>query len=298
VETELWPGLLRAAAAEAIPVLVANARLSDRSLARTLRFRGAFGSALTNLSAAAQSEEHGRRFGALGVPPERVRVTGNMKYDLEPPAAFAAQREALEALAGLTAGGGPLWTAGSVREGEEAPVLEAHAALRQKVPGLRLLLAPRHLDRAARCVEEARGLGLAVARRSSAGPAEAWDVLVLDTLGELWAAYAVADLAFVGGSLVPAGGQNVLEPAFLGVPALFGPSMENFSEEARRLTLAGAAVQVESSRELVERMEQLMGDPAARAEMGRLAQGVVESYKGAMERTAALIREAAGGKVE
>lgn len=291
VETELWPGLLRAAAAEGVPVLVANGRLSDRSLGRTLRFRGAFGAALAQLTVAAQTQEHAGRFQALGVPPERVRVIGNMKYDLEPPPTFTAQREALAA---LVAGAGFLWTAGSVREGEEAAVLKAHAVLRDEAPGVRLLMAPRHLDRAAKCLEEARALGLQAVRRSEAKPGGSWDVLVLDTMGELWAAYSVAALAFVGGSLVPLGGQNILEPAYLGVPALFGPSMENFKEEARRLTLGGGATQVETPQELALRLEQLMGDPAARAEMGRLAQGVVATYRGAVARTAELIQELAG----
>jgi len=288
VETELWPGLLRAAQKQEVPVLVVNGRLSDRSLARTLKLRGAFGASLQNLHVAAQSEEHARRFAALGVPAAQVQVVGNLKYDLEPPAAFEAQRKALRA---LVPEGTTLWTAGSVREGEEAAVLGAHALLRECMPEARLVLAPRHLDRAEVCLKAAAALGLKAVRRTWVEPGTSWDVLVLDTMGELWAAYATAEMAFVGGSLVPLGGQNPLEPAFLQKPLLFGPSMENFREVADLLLAAGGARSVSTVQELGERLAELAADPAARAAAGQRGLEVVQTYRGATTSAVDFIRD-------
>ena len=287
LETELWPGLLRSAARAGVPVVVVNGRLSDRAYARTLKFRGAFGESLSNLHVAAQSEEHAARFAALGVPAGQIEVAGNLKYDLEPPRDFEAQRVALVQ---LLPEGAPRWTAGSVREGEEEPVLRAHALLREHVPEARLVLAPRHLERAEVCLKASAGLGLKAVRRTQAVPGGVWDVLVLDAMGELWAAYAVADLAFVGGSLVPLGGQNPLEPALLQKPLFFGPSMENFREVADLLLAAGGARQVSGAQELGEQLAALTADPAARAAMGERGRDIVRAHRGATARAAEFIR--------
>ncbi len=294
VETELWPGLVRAAAREGIPVLVVNGRLSDRSLARTLLFRGVFGRVLANVRVAARSPEHGERFVRLGVPRENVGVAGNMKYDLRPPEGFEAQTAELRRL--LPEAGGFLWVAGSVREGEEATVLEAHRLLRQKHPGARLVVAPRHLDRTDRCAGEASSRGMTAARRSDSAAARGgWDVLVLDTLGELWAAYGLGQAAFVGGSLVPLGGQNPLEPAALERPVLFGPSMENFADEAANLLEAGGAVRVESAGALAAELARLLADARARSIMGAAGRAVVAAHRGAADRVALAVVTLAGG---
>ena len=232
-----------------IPVFIVNARLSDRALAGRCRFKGLLGKALKDAHVAAQNEEHGARFKLLGAYPGRVRVLGNLKYDLAPPGisktpARPSRRSCPE---------GPLWVAGSVREGEEDLVLAAHCEVRKTLPSARLLLAPRHLNRAALCVDLARTRGLTAARRTQ-NPGRDWDVLVLDTVGELWSAYDLGRVAFVGGSLVPLGGQNVLEPAFLGKPVLYGPAHSELSRgdgtplrfrrriqsgESRRIGMAG-----------------------------------------------------------
>ena len=205
VETELWPALLEETRDAGVPAFVVNARLSDRALKRTLRFKKLFMRALKNARVCAQSEEHAARFQLLGALPDRIIVQGNLKYDLLPPPEFERVRGEL---AGLLPEG-PLWTAGSVREGEEALVVEALVAVRESIPSARLVLAPRHLNRTQVCVEAARSRGFWVRRRTdSAGPD--WDVFVLDTVGELWSAYDLGIAAFVGGSLVPLGGQNVL----------------------------------------------------------------------------------------
>ncbi|MGC8723581.1 MAG: 3-deoxy-D-manno-octulosonic acid transferase [Acidobacteriota bacterium] len=279
VETEIWPELFREAIRSGIPVFIVNGRLSDRALRRTVRLRALYSGALRDVHVAAQSEEHAARFRTLGAHPDRVRVYGNLKYDLTLPPAFEQVRTELAALAGP----GPCWVAGSVREGEERLVLEAHAAVRETCPQARLILAPRHLDRVAECLEASAAFGLDAARRTTA-PAPGWDVLVLDTVGELWPAYAVGILAFVGGSLVPLGGQNVLEPAFVGRPVLFGPHTENFREEAERLLASGGAFRTADVRELAWRVSALLSDPPLAQACGQKALQAAEQHKGAVAR--------------
>lgn len=283
VETELWPVLIREARRRGIPVLVVNGRLSDRALGRCLRFKSLYRRVLEGVFVGAQTEEHAARFRLLGAFPERVTVLGNLKYDLVPPPGFDGAKKALEELA---AGGGALWVAGSVREGEEGAVAEAHASLRASFPGVRLVLAPRHLDRTAVAEEACRRRGLKAVRRTAAAPGEGWDVLLLDTLGELWAAYGLGEAAFVGGSLVALGGQNVLEPAYLGKPVLFGPHTENFREDAERLLAAGGGFRVDSPAALAWRLESLLRDPDLCRAAGRKARAAVEEHRGAVERAA------------
>ncbi len=289
VETELWPGFIREAARQGVPAVIANGRISDRSLERTLAFRDLFGSSLPNVRVAAQSEEQAERFKSLGVVQDHVAVTGNMKYDLEPPPRFLEQVQAIRTL--LPAAAAPFWVAGSVREGEEAKVLEAHRILRRKMAGARLIFAPRHLGRVQVSIEEADKLSLKAARRTKE-PGTRWDVLILDTIGELWAAYSLAQAAFVGGSLVPCGGQNPIEPAFLEKPVLFGPHMENFAEPAALLLASGGAVEVDTTEELASELSRLLADANARGAMGRAARDVVQAHRGATEKTARLIEAA------
>lgn len=287
VETELWPALFKAAKTLGVPVFIVNARLSDRAFGRTLRFKNLYGRALEDARVAAQSEEHAARFRLLGAYPGRVQVLGNIKYDLVPPEHFAAARELLAMLLPE----GPLWVAGSVREGEEDLVLQAHCEVRKTVPSARLILAPRHLDRASLCGDLARGRGLAPARRSQT-PGRDWDVLVLDSLGELWSAYDLGQAAFVGGSLVPLGGQNVIEPAFLGKPILYGPHTENFREETERLTASGGGFRVESPSELGWRVAALLTDPELARGCGQRALLAVEHHRGAVERVCRWLADA------
>jgi len=281
VETELWPVLFRGARTLGIPVFIVNARLSDRAYGRTMRFKNLFGKALKDAHVAAQNEEHGARFKLLGAYPGRVRVLGNLKYDLAPPAHFEAAREALAAQLPE----GPLWVAGSVREGEEDLVLGAHCEVRKTLPSARLVLAPRHLNRAALCVELARARGLTAARWTQ-DPGRNWDVLVLDTVGELWSAYDLGRAAFVGGSLVPLGGQNVLEPAYLGKPVLYGPHTQNFREETERLSASGGGFQVENPSELGWRVVAFLTDEDLARGCGQRALLAVEHHRGSVDRVA------------
>lgn len=282
VETELWPELLREAAVAGVPAFVVNARLSERAFQRTLRFKPLYEKALSQVHVAAQSEEHATRFKMLGASPGRLFVLGNLKYDLEPPANFEAVKEELRAFLPV---GAPLWAAGSVREGEEAQVFQAHAAVKKEVPGARLIFAARHLERLPTAEEEALAAGLRVARRSAAAVRD-WDVLLLDTFGELWSAYDLGAVAFVGGSLVPLGGQNVLEPAFLARPVLFGPHTQNFKEDAERLVAAGGGFRVQDAPELAWRVTAFLRDPALARACGERARSAVERHRGAVDRAA------------
>jgi 3-deoxy-D-manno-octulosonic-acid transferase len=273
-----------------VPVFIVNGRLSDRALRRTLRFRRLYARALERVWVGAQSDEHAARYLALGAIPNRVLTQGNLKYDLAPPHRFAEIRRELERLAPA----GPLWVAGSVREGEEEAVAEAAAEVRAKIPGARLILAPRHQKRARAFAGAVERRGLTVRFRTD-DPERDWDVLVLDTVGELWPAYDLASAAFVGGSLAPLGGQNVLEPAFLGKPVVFGPSTENFREEAERLAASGGGFRVESGRELSDQIAALLADPETARAAGLKAREVVLRHTGSVERTARWIAESLPG---
>lgn len=294
METELWPNFLRALHARGIPSMIANGRISDRSFRRYRLVRALMARALAHVSVfAMQSEEDARRIAGLGAPPDRVLVTGNLKSDLRPPGPpdpAWRQRLALE-------DGDLLWVAGSTHRGEEALVLDAWVALRAREPRLRLLLAPRHPERAEEVERLAASRGLRAVRRSALPPGPPRDaVAVLDTVGELAQLYGWADLVFVGGSLVAAGGHNMLEPALWRKPVLFGPHTGNFRDGARLLLEAGAAEVVDDARSLEATAGRLLGNPALRARMGEAGLAAVTARQGAVAATLELIeRVLAGG---
>lgn len=283
VETEIWPSLLREAAAVRVPVVMANARLSPERMTRYRRFESLYRPLLGGLAAvAAASEADASRLLALGAPAARTSVAGNLKFDL--PAPTIPRR-------GVRAGLGwdddaPIVAAGSTGEGEDAPVLEAFARLRSAHPEARLLLAPRHAERFDAAEREAESRGLSVHRLSRGERAPAGTaVLLVDGLGRLANLYAAADAAFVGGSLVPVGGHNVLEPAAAGVPVLFGPHTHHVSEIAEGLEAAGAAIRVRDAAELADAWERLLDDPDARMRQAAAAARVMERHRGAVDRT-------------
>jgi len=284
VETEVWPNLLDACAATGVRTLIVNGRISPRAFARyrlaprlTRRCLGLVG------RICAQSEADAQRFIALGSPRERVEVAGNIKYDTPPPPSREAASE-FRAGVGVPADA-PLFVAGSTAEGEDALVLDAFTILRRARPALRLLLAPRHARRFDEAAHEATRRGFRVGRRSEpAAPGEAPEVIILDTLGELPLAWAAAQAAFVGGSLVPRGGQNMIEPASCGLPPVFGPGVENFREPADRLLGAGAAFVVNDPRELAAAIGALLDDPARSRSLGEIARLTVAAASGATAR--------------
>ena len=290
-ETELWPNLYRECSRRRVPLVLASARLSARSVSRYQRLGALMRETLARTAVvAAQGPGDAERFRALGADPATTHVTGNIKFDFELPAGLAARGARLRA---QYAPDRPLWVAGSTHGGlEEQALLEAHKLVRAAHPEALLVLAPRHPPRFDEVAQSLRSAGLEFVRRSGA-PASPRDgdctVLLLDSLGELLDFYAAADVAFVGGSLVPIGGHNLLEPAALGVPILTGPNNSNSEEIARLLIARGAAEVVHDGAQLGARVSALLADPAERERMGAAGRASVESNRGALEKLLALI---------
>jgi 3-deoxy-D-manno-octulosonic-acid transferase len=285
VETELWPNLIRQARLAGARVAVVNGRISPRSFRRyrlvSPLLRRVLGEVDLFLM---QAEAHAERIRALGAPPGRVRVTGNLKYDALPEARTPAP------LARLLLDGHldrPLWIAGSTVAGEEEHVLRALREVRARVPDVRLVIAPRHPERFTEVPPLAERAGFAATRRTALGdrPWTDGDVLVLDTMGELAQVYALATVVFVGGSLEPAGGHNVLEPAVAGRAVVVGPHMENFQEIADLFRDEDALVQVGSPRELGGAIAGLLSDPERRRAVGERARALVARHRGAVAST-------------
>jgi 3-deoxy-D-manno-octulosonic-acid transferase len=288
METELWPNLLRGLAARGVPSMIANGRISDRSFRRYRLVRFFTARMLAHVRVLAmQSEEDARRIIALGARPERVVVTGNIKNDLIPPEGGG---EALwQRLLGLD-DGEPVWVAGSTHRGEEAIVLDVYLHLRARVPTLALVLAPRHPERVAEVERLVRERGLQPVRRSGLPKSQARGaVIIVDTVGELAQIYRVASVVFVGGSLAPTGGHNMLEPALLRKPVLFGPHTTNFRESAELLLEAGGALLVRDGAELDAHMGALLVDAERRRLMGDAAFKAVAGRRGAITHTLELV---------
>jgi 3-deoxy-D-manno-octulosonic-acid transferase len=287
METELWPNLFHQCRRRGVPVLLASARLSPTSVARYRRFGGLFRDVWSgNTRVAAQTVEDAERFLTLGADPARTTVIGNVKFDVTVDASVVTQGHELRSAFWE---GRPVWIAGSTHAGEEEAALAAHAELQAEVNGALLLLVPRHPERFQAVADVLNRRGVRYERRSS-GNAVCTDtqVLLVDTVGELARLYAAVDVAFVGGSLVPVGGHNLLEPAALGLPVLTGPYQANGKEIARLLLRQGAAIQVDDARQLADALKQLLLDPERRREMGVTGLHVLEMNRGSVARLMAL----------
>jgi len=290
METELWPNTLRLLAARGVPVMIANGRLSDRSFRRYRLVRGAMRQVLADVTVfAMQSDEDARRVIALGAPPERVVVTGNLKH--EPVADPVGAVDIWRRLLALSPGQ-PVWIAGSTHRGEEDAVVDAHSRARQDRPDLALVLAPRHPERVGEVMALLKSRGLAAVRRSDL-PARRTPgaIIVLDTVGELAQLYATADVVFVGGSLVPLGGHNMLEPASRAKPVLFGPHTNNFREAAAVLLDSGGGWVVRDAAELGTELRRLLADPGLRARRGAAGRDAVALRQGAVRATLDLVAQ-------
>jgi 3-deoxy-D-manno-octulosonic-acid transferase len=292
VQLELWPNLVWAAKQAGARVAVVNGRLSTRSHRGYRKLRGPLGPTLRRLDAVAvQTEEYAERFVDLGVPRQRVRVTGSVKYDgLEcdrnNPKTLALRREL-----GLWASD-VVFVAGSTMEGEEAAPLAANRAARAVHPGLRLIIVPRHAERFEKVAAWLRDQGETVVRRSDPASAPARNgqtrppVTLIDTIGELSAVWGLADVAYVGGSLLPGrGGQNMMEPAAFGAAVLFGPYTANFRETVEQLLARGGARRVADAAELTEALIDDLNDPESAAARGAAARAYVLAQHGAADRT-------------
>lgn len=292
VETELWPNLYRQCRRRRIPLVIASARLSRRSIERYRRLGALFRETVAGgVVVAAQGEGDAERFRALGAAAERTHITGNLKFDLTLPPDIGERGRALRR---QYAPNHPVWVAGSTHGGmEEEAVLEAHRHVAAVHSGALLVLAPRHPNRFGEVAGWLERFGVPFARRSQPSAAAAAkggpNVLLLDTLGELLYFYAAADVAFVGGSLAPIGGHNLLEPAALGLPVLTGPNNSNGEEIARLLLDGGAAEIVHNGTELGARVAALLSDQALRMEMGTRGRAAVERNRGALEKLLTLI---------
>ena len=290
-ETELWPNLFRELGQLHVPVVLVNGRLSPRSFQRYARLRPFMRRVLANVSLVlAQSDSSAQRFQRLGMAAHKVQVAGNTNIDRalsqvgqptpnHPMEAILADRQVL--------------VAGSTHEGEEAVLLSVYQRLRARHPDLCLVLAPRHLERVETVARYVQSCHLSAIRRSqhpNASNARP-DVVILDTLGELVAFYRLCTVAFVGGSLTPVGGHNILEPVMFAKPLLFGPHMHHFPELADLLCSADGAVQVRDATDLYTQMAHLLANPAEAAAMGQRALRALGSNRGALQRTCEALAE-------
>ncbi|MEW6337564.1 MAG: 3-deoxy-D-manno-octulosonic acid transferase [Acidobacteriota bacterium] len=282
VETELWPELLAACRLRSTPVVLANARVSDRSFEGYRAIRRLLRPLLDPVTLVlAQSERDAERLAIMGVVAERIRVVGNVKFDAAPAGPEPAVLAQIRALSQDR----PVWVAGSTAEGEEAAVIAAARALESR-PAPFLVLAPRHPERAGAVLDLTSAHDLRAIRRSRLGePTGPLDAVVLDTIGELAAIYQLGALAFVGGSLVPVGGHNPIEPARFGVPVLTGPHVRNFSAVYEEFVAAGAARVVRDGAELEAAAAAWLADPPGARVAGEAGRALLARHAGATART-------------
>ncbi len=284
-ETEFWPNLLHLARKSGANLAIVNARISDRSFPRYRRFRWFFSRVLTNVDLfLAQTEEDGRRLREIGAPEDRVRTSGNLKFDIRLSA--GSKLALMDDLRRAIPAGSAVIVAGSTTEGEEELLLKSFQEIQAKLPGAVMILAARHPERFDRVANLAASMGVAIVRRSTWAAAcpIAGGVFLLDSVGELAAVYALADVAFVGGSLVPVGGHNILEPAQHGVAVMTGPHTFNFRDIVRIFT-DGGGLKVVTADTLTSELLSLLTDAQKRIQLGRRAKDLFAENTGATLRT-------------
>lgn len=280
METELWPNIITRTHATGTPVIVANARLSERSARGYQRVSWLSHDLFARLDwIAAQSEADARRFISVGAQNRAVAVTGSVKFDIEISAAVRDQSLALKARLGTAR---PVWIAASTHEGEDQQILQTHLALLRRWPDTLLVLVPRHPERFDAVARLVRDQGLVLARRSHDEPAATAQVYLGDTMGELLMLYGVADAAFIGGSLITRGGHNPLEATAWGIPVLTGPHVFNFVDIYERLEDGGGLLRVASSGELEQCLEKVFSDSSFGEGIGKNGVAVFEANQGAL----------------
>lgn len=290
METELWPNILHISAKCSIPVLLANVRLSEQSAAGYRRVAATMRAMLSEVSyIAAQTREDASRLISLGADPHKVRVTGNTKFDVKLPASLSEEAQVLRRCFGVDRG---VWIAASTHEGEEEQVLNAFEHVRSEFPDCLLVLVPRHPERSASVAALCRKRGhTTVTRTQNPDSCEGASVFIGDTMGELPLFYAASDVAFVGGSLVREGGHNMLEPAALGIPVVYGPHVFDVAEISARLGEAGAGRKVEDAEELGAAVMEYMRDANLRHNAGERGSQFVEHNRGALNLVMELVKE-------
>jgi 3-deoxy-D-manno-octulosonic-acid transferase len=292
-ETELWPNLILHAHRQGVKIALVNGRLSDRSFSRYLHFKRTMARVLGAIDLfCVQTQEDADRFQALGAAQQKVRVAGNFKGDLLMVSAMRGQREPVRDSLGIPS---PtrLLVAGSTRPGEEEMLLDTLVDLRKSDYPFRAIVAPRHVQRVPKVIRllQSTGLNVRLFSQMEQDAEASWEVLVVDTLGQLMRLYSAADVAFVGGSLMPYGGHNPLEPASYGVPVLFGPHMEHCRQSAHSLMQSGGGVRVKDGTELKSALSHLLEVDQERRQRGSAALRTVQQSVGASERTARILRE-------
>lgn len=288
METEIWPNLYHLCERRGIPILIANARLSERSLRGYGPVRPLARAAVRSVAQlAVQSKQDAERLLRLGAIPERLVITGNVKFDMPVPSGLERIGKVLREYWGEPR---PVWIAASTHEGEEARVLEAHTRVLRRFPDALLVIAPRHPERFRPVQQMCKGYGFRTLCRSEDTVAHHdTQCFVVDTLGELLNFFAACDVAFVAGSLDPIGGHNVLEPAALAKPVLVGPHTFNFEQITENLINDGAAIRIQDSASLGDAVVRLLADRELRLKMGNHALLAVERERGAVKRTIDLI---------
>jgi 3-deoxy-D-manno-octulosonic-acid transferase len=288
VETEIWPNLIHHAKQAGVPSLLANARLSPRSARRYHRVAALTREALRNITVIApHGEADGERFLTLGARPGQVEVTGSIKFDVHLPGSL---RERADVMRRDWGGQRPVWLAASTHEGEDELILQAHAEIRRQVEDALLVLVPRHPERFERVAQLVEAAGFSLVRRSDQQPCEVDTAVFLgDSMGELTLFMGASDLAFIGGSLVPHGGHNILEAAAQGVAVVFGPHMFNFSEISELFLQQAAAVQVDSVEALAAQVSRWLSDASLRSRVGEAGRELVDKNRGALERLMRLV---------
>lgn len=288
IETELWPTLYHECGRRNLPLVLASARISPRSVSKYRWFIKLFREALSHgIVIAAQSQKDAERFRSLGANPNRTEVTGNIKFDFELPERVEEDGTRFR---DENAANRPVWVAASTHHDEEEKVLDAHEIVCDSFPAALLILAPRHPERFVQVAALIRKRGFRLVTRSSRKKCDvSTQVYLLDSLGELPVFYAASDIAFVAGSLVPIGGHNMLEPAALGVPVLTGPYTFNAEDIAELLAEAGATREVGDSGELATEIVSLLSDPTARNLAGESGRRIVQQNRGALARLLALV---------
>lgn len=283
LETEIWPNLYHRCGRLGVPLVLASARISPRSVNSYRRLVGLFRETLSHgIFIAAQSAEDAERFVSIGASPKRTHVVGNIKFDFGYPSDMEARGHELRRLLGVHR---PVWVAGSTHAGEEEQLIAAHKLIRERFSNALLVLVPRHPPRFAEVAETLEGAGMSyVTRTSGAAVGPDTQVYLLDTLGELPPFYAAGDVAFVGGSLVPVGGHNLLEPAALHLPIVAGPHNFNSADIAKMLVERGAVRIAPDAVALAALVGALLADPTARATMGASGRKAVDDNRGAVAR--------------
>jgi 3-deoxy-D-manno-octulosonic-acid transferase len=292
-ESEIWPNLLFMLGRRGIPSAIVNGRMSERSCRWYGRFRFFYSWMLRSVSVfGMQSRSDCLRMIRIGADPRRVYLTGNMKFDIPGPPDSAAGRNDLRKDLCFDERT-PVFVAGSTHEGEESILLDAFARLRKDYPALKMLLAPRHPERCGAVERLAETRGVSTVRRTRSrdrAGSLAEEVLLLDTIGELFRAYSIAEVVFLGGSLVPIGGHNILEPVWFRKPVLIGPYTDKIEAVVRDLRKVRGAIVVRDDQDLADEIHSLLRDPASREKAGEAAFGVLRNYQGATERNLALLQ--------